>query len=99
MVDVRIQSIGFDVRESLKDFIQNKANKLERFYDNIQKVEVSLKLKPAAAENKEAAIRIHVPGTELFANKACGSFEEAVDDVLEALTKQLIKYKEKNVSK
>lgn len=95
MIDVRIQSSGFDPRESLKDFIQSKVNKLERFYDNIQKVEVSLKLKPDPVENKEAAIRIHVPGTELFANKSCESFEESVDVVLEALTKQLIKYKEK----
>ncbi len=99
MIDVRIQSVGFEVRESLKGFIQTKANKLERFYDNIQKVEVSLKLKPDPADNKEASIRIHVPGTELYANKVCDSFEEAVDVVLDALTKQLIKYKEKVAAK
>lgn len=99
MIDVKIQSVNFEARESLKNFIQTKVNKLERFYDNIQKVEVSLKLKPDPVENKEAGIRIHVPGTELYANKICDSFEEAVDLVLDALVKQLQKYKEKIATK
>ena len=79
-MEIRIQSIHFDASEQLQAFIQKKAAKLERFYDDIQKVEVSLKVvKPETAENKEAGVKVLVPNGELYANKVCDTFEEAVD--------------------
>ena len=97
---VRIQSIHFDASEQLQAFIQKKAAKLEKFYDDIEKVEVSLKVvKPEAAENKEAGIKILIPNGEFYASKVCDTFEEAVDLDVEALEKQLAKYKEKQRSK
>ena len=62
----------------------------------IKKVEVSLKVvKPETAENKEAGVKVLVPNGEFYANKVCDTFEEAVDLCLEALEKQLVKYKGK----
>ena len=56
-MDVRIQSIHFDASEQLQAFIQKKVSKLEKYYEDIKKVEVSLKVvKPEVAENKEAGI-------------------------------------------
>ena len=95
-MEVRIQSIHFDATERLQAFIQKKALKLERFYDDIKKVEVSLKVvKPETSENKDAGVKVLVPNAEFYANKVCDTFEEAVDLCLEALEKQLVKYKEK----
>ena len=97
---VRIQSIHFDASEQLQAFIQKKAAKLEKFYDDIEKVEASLKVvKQETAENKEAGVKVLVPNGELYANKVCDTFEEAVDLCLEAFEKQLVKYKEKQRSK
>lgn len=99
-MDIRIQSIHFDASEQLQAFIQKKAAKLEKFYDDIEKVEVSLKVvKPEAAENKEVGIKILIPNGEFYASKVCDTFEEAVDLDVEALEKQLVKYKEKQRSK
>ena len=96
---VRIQSIHFDASEQLQSFIQKKAAKLEKYYDDIEKVEVSLKVvKPETAENKEVGVKVLVPNGEFYANKVCDTFEEAVDLCLEALEKQLVKYKEKQRS-
>ena len=97
-MEVEIRSVGFDAKDHLLKFAEERVNKLERFYDNIQKVEVSLRLKADPVTNKEAGIRIHVPGTELYASKTCDTFEEAVDDVIEALRKQLKKYKGRQAS-
>ena len=48
-MDVRIQSIHFDASEQLQAFIQKKVSKLEKYYEDIKKVEVSLKVvKPEA---------------------------------------------------
>lgn len=99
-MEIRIQSIHFNASEQLEAFIQKKVSKLEKLYEDIKKVEVSLKVvKPETATNKEAGIKILVPNGELYANKVCDSFEEAVDQCLDALGKQLIKYKEKLRSK
>ncbi len=99
-MEVRIQSIHFDASEQLQAFIQKKVVKLEKFYDDIKKVEVSLKVvKPETAENKEAGVKAIIPNGEFYANKICDTFEEAIDLSLEALEKQLVKYKEKQRSK
>lgn len=99
-MEVRIQSIHFDASEQLQSFIQKKTAKLEKYYDDIKKVEVSLKVvKPESAENKEAGVKVLIPNGELYANKVCDTFEEAVDLALDALEKQLVKHKEKQRSK
>ncbi|HJD74857.1 MAG TPA: ribosome-associated translation inhibitor RaiA [Bacteroides reticulotermitis] len=99
-MDVRIQSIHFDASEQLQTFIQKKVSKLEKYYEDIKKVEVSLKvIKPEAAVNKEAGIKILVPNSEFYASKVCDTFEEAIDLNIEALEKQLVKYKEKQRNK
>jgi putative sigma-54 modulation protein len=95
-MEVRIQSIHFDASEQLRSFIQKKLSKLEKFYEEIKAVEVSLKVvKPESAENKEVGIKVLVPNSEFYATKICDTFEEAVDLSVEALEKQLMKYKEK----
>ena len=92
-MEVRIQSIHFDASEQLQAFVQKN-------YDDIKKVEVSLKVvKPETAENKEAGIKVIIPNGEFYASKICDTFEEAIDLSVEALEKQLVKHKEKQRSK
>ncbi len=93
---VKIQSIHFDADKKLLDFINDKMNKLPHFYDHIIQSEVFLKIdKSDDTANKIAEIRLHIPGQELFAKKQCKTFEEAVDTAIDALSKQVIKHKEK----
>ena len=95
-MDINIQAIRFEPTEKLQDFIHKKVGKLEKFSDEIRKVEVSLKVvKPETAMNKEAAIRVQM-GSELFAQKVCDTFEEAIDNCMDALLKQVQKMKEKH---
>ncbi|MBO5719897.1 MAG: ribosome-associated translation inhibitor RaiA [Bacteroidales bacterium] len=95
-MEIRIQDVHFDATEALKSFIQKKVSKLEQYYDGIIAAEVTLKVvKPETAANKEAQIRLVVAGQDLFASKTSDTFEEAIDGNVEALQKQLIKFKEK----
>ncbi|MDD4921826.1 MAG: ribosome-associated translation inhibitor RaiA [Bacteroidales bacterium] len=99
-MEIRIQSIHFDATIALEKFIQKKVAKLEQFYDDILEAEVILKVvKPETVLNKEALVKIKVSGSELFASKISDTFEESVDDSVEALQKQLVKLKEKSRSK
>lgn len=97
---LRIQSVNFDATEKLEQYISKKASKLEKFFDEIMNVEVYLKVvKPESATNKEAEIKVSMPNVEFFASKTCDSFEEASDLSLEAIEKQIRKYKEKVTKK
>lgn len=99
-MEISVKAIKFDATEKLQEFIQKKTSKLEKFCGEIRKVEVSLKVvKPATALNKEASIKIVLPGEELFADKTCDTFEEAITQSLAALEKPLARYKEKQDKK
>ncbi len=99
-MEIRIQSINFEATAQLKAHIEKKVNKLSRVCDDIQTVDVYLKVvKPETAQNKEAEIKLQIPNAELFAAKTTDTFEESIDLSVEALEKQLIKNKEKLRSK
>lgn len=91
-----VHSIHFDADVKLKNFIEEKVNKLKQFDDKILEGEVFLRLdKSDDNENKVAEIKLLVPGKEMFAKKQCKSFEEATDLAVEALRRQIKKHKEK----
>ena len=97
---LRIQSINFDATAALESYINKKTSKLDKFFDEILKVEVYLKVvKPETAINKEAEIKISIPGVDFFASKTCDTFEEAIDLTVDALEKQIRKFKEKTTKK
>ena len=99
-MEIKIQSIHFDATEKLEAFVQKKAEKLEKTYEDIQKVEVLLKVvKPATSLNKEASITVIVPGSKLFVEKTCDTFEESVDLCVDSMKVQLTKFKEKQRNK
>ncbi len=95
-MNVNIESLDFKADKKLVDFVEKKVDKLTKFYDSIVAADVKLRLeKEESRENKIVEIKIGVPQNELFAKRNSKSFEEATDEVVEALRKQLKKYKEK----
>ena len=96
-MEIKIKSIHFDATAKLEEFINKKAQKLARRNEKIASFDVTLKVvKPETAMNKEAAIKLGVPGIEdLFASKVTDTFEEAVDLAIDALDRQLVKLKDK----
>ena len=95
-MEIKIQSIHFDATEKLQAFIEKKVAKLEKTYEDIQKVEVQCKVvKPATAQNKEVSLSVAVPGNTLFVEKVSDTFEESVDLCVDSMKGQLQKFKEK----
>ncbi len=94
-MEMKILATNFKASEKLEAYIEKKVSKLEKIEDSIMSVDVILKVvKFESSENKEAEIKINVPGSSFFASKVCDTFEESVDKVVDALEKQLKKYKE-----
>ncbi|MBM3160437.1 MAG: HPF/RaiA family ribosome-associated protein [Bacteroidetes bacterium] len=93
----QMHSIHFKADKKLLNFIQEKLNKLELLNQQVISAEVFLRLdKDREKENKITEIKLSVPGKEFFAKRQCKSFEEATDEAIDALKKQIIKEKEKH---
>uniref|UniRef100_UPI004057AEE4 ribosome hibernation-promoting factor, HPF/YfiA family n=1 Tax=Alistipes sp. TaxID=1872444 RepID=UPI004057AEE4 len=94
---VNIQSVKFDADKRLIEFVENKMAKLDRFAERATGADVILKLdKDHEKGNKVVTITLHVPGTDMVADDRAKSFEEAFDNALDALKKQLEKAKRSN---
>jgi len=94
---LQMHSIHFDADQKLVDFIQKKTDKLETFYDRIIDGEVFMRIdKGDARHNKVIEIKVNIPGNQLFAKEQANSFEAAADEAVEALRRQLKKFKEKH---
>lgn len=96
-MNIQVNTVHFTADQKLIDFVNKKVPKLDTFFDGIISAEVILKVaKPEASNNKVAEIKLSIPGTDyLFAEKQADSFEEALDLAIDAIHRQLSKYKEK----
>jgi putative sigma-54 modulation protein len=95
-MNIQIHSVRFDADKKLIDFVHQKLDKLVQVGDEIVSAEVFLRLdKDQDRENKISEIKLELAGGPLFARKQSKSFEEATDDAIDALKKQISKHKEK----
>ena len=94
-MDIRIQAIHFDASEQLTAFINKKSERLARHYPAISAIDYKLTVvKPESAMNKQVVVKATVPQVgELVADKVADTFEEAIDNALEAIDHQLQKTK------
>ena len=93
---VNTQSVNFTADRKLIEFIQNRMDKLDQYYDKVIKSDVLLKVENSSAkENKIFEAKISVPGDSFVVKKVCKSFEEGADSAINSLERQLKKRKEK----
>ncbi len=100
-MEIKINSVHFTADQKLVDFINKKVSKLDTFFDGIINAEVTLKVdKPESTNNKISELKLSIPANGyLFAKKQADSFEEATDLAIDAIKKQLDKFKDKLKSK
>ncbi|HPS72663.1 MAG TPA: HPF/RaiA family ribosome-associated protein [Bacteroidales bacterium] len=95
-MNVKINTVHFKSDKKLETFITEKLQKLPSIYDGIIGSEVMLRLENTEnKENKIVEVRMIVKGNDLFVKKQSKTFEDAIDQSVEALKKQLVKHKEK----
>lgn len=95
-MNIQIHSLRFDADKKLIDFVHQKLGKLTQFDEGIVNAEVTLRLdKDQERENKISEIRLDLSGGPLFAKKQSKTFEEATDEAIDALKKQITRHKQK----
>jgi putative sigma-54 modulation protein len=93
---VNLQSVNFKADQKLLEFVQERMDKLDTYYDNIIGGEVFMKLDNSnSPKNKIVEVKLNIPGKDYMVKKECKSFEEAADNATEVLRRKLKEYKGK----
>ena len=98
-MEISIQSLHFDASKQLVEFINKKVAKLDHYVEKPVAAQVTLRVvKSEDRDNKEASLKVLLPEGELFASKQTDTFEESVALVVDAIIKQIGRYKEKKAT-
>ncbi|AHF78683.1 Ribosome hibernation promoting factor [Sodalis glossinidius str. 'morsitans'] len=81
-----------DITDALREFVTTKFSKLEQFFDRINQVYIVLKVEKV---QKIAEATVHLNGGELHATAEADDMYAAIDLLIDKLTRQLNKHKEK----
>ena len=87
-----IQGRGINVRDTLKEYIEQELGRLDRLYPRIVDADVVLEGK---LHQKEVMIKVNVPDQLLVATETADKFEVAAESAVDKLCEQVKKYKEK----
>ena len=86
-MEVNIQSIHFNSKSELNNFITEKIRKVASLFDKIESAKVTLKLE------RTCDIRLGVPGNDLHVSRQSESFESASSEAVDALLDQVKRMK------
>ncbi len=90
---LQIQSVHFDADQKLLDFTQSKLDKLERFDESIIFGDVIMTI-DKDKDNGNKLVTVKLQGkSELVAQRRSSTFEQAVDECVDALKSQIEKNK------
>ena len=95
-MNIQIQSVKFDAGQRLLEFIEKKLAKLDRVASDATGIDVVLKLEKNEEQgNKIAVITLRVPGGDIRVEEQARTFEEAIDNAMDILKRQIERRKEK----
>lgn len=95
-MQVNISGHHVEVTESLQNYVTTKLDKLERHFDQIGNVQVTLTVEK---ERQKAEASVNIKGGQLHADATHDDLYAAIDLMNDKLDRQLIKHKEKSVAR
>lgn len=94
-MQTRITARHFEASDGLRAHVVSQLGKLERYFDRIHDVHVTLDDGPDAAPAKRAEIALAVPHQTFTATSTGTSHEAAVDGCVRQLRRQVTRHKER----
>ncbi|UZE95207.1 ribosome hibernation promoting factor [Alkalimarinus alittae] len=85
-----------DLTDSLKEYVSAKLEKLERHFDHISNVQVTLSVQKL---RQIAEATLHLSGADIHATAEQEDMYAAIDQLVDKLDRQILKHKEKNVDR
>lgn len=81
-----------DITDSMRAYVTEKLNKLERHFDHVTNVNVVLTVEKV---KHRAEASVNVSKAQLFADATSEDMYAAIDALIDKLDRQIIKHKEK----
>jgi putative sigma-54 modulation protein len=82
-----------EITTPLKEYVENKLERLQRHFDQITATHVILTVEKM---EQKAEATIHIAGGDLFAHAESEDMYAAIDALADKLDRQLIKHKQKH---
>ena len=95
-MQVNISGHHVELTTALKDYVNQKTERLGRHFEKVTNVNVILTVEK---QRQMAEANIHVSGKDLFANSEDNDMYTAIDKLVDKLDRQLIKHKEKTTDR
>ena len=95
---VRIHSIHFDADQKLITFVQQKLDRLEKYFERVIDAEVILRLNNSSPDNKTVEIILNIPKNQFFTKERSSTFESAIDIAVDVIKRNLLRHKDKLVT-
>ncbi|SJN57694.1 ribosome hibernation promoting factor [Vibrio ruber] len=92
-MQININGHHIDLTDSMQDYVHSKFDKLERFFDHINSIQVILRVEKKLLQVAEATL--HVNQGEIHATAEDENMYAAIDSLVDKLVRQLNKHKEK----
>ncbi len=87
----------FDASSKLHTYAEDAVQKLDQFYDRILTCDIILQPVPNDDNPQQAELNVKVPQKLLNAKEQAPSYEQAINMVIENISRQLKKYKRKTL--
>ena len=91
-MNINITGHHVDVTSSLRNYVENKMEKLERHFEHVKKIHVILTMEKDLGK---AEATIHVNRGDIYADAKHEDMYAAIDSLIGKLDRQIKKHKEK----
>jgi putative sigma-54 modulation protein len=95
-MQINISGHHLEITPPLRDYVTNKMNRLERHFDHITTIQVTLTVEKL---RQIAEATVHVSGADIFAQAESPDMYSSIDSLIDKLDRQIIKHKEKAVGR
>ena len=92
-MQISITGHHVEVTDSLKSHIEDKIGILKRHFDNVVDIHVILTVEKL---EQKAEATVQISGAKLFAEDVQADLYVAIDNMVDKLDRQIVKFKEKN---
>jgi putative sigma-54 modulation protein len=92
-MQVNITGHHVEITDALRDYVNNKIQKIQHKFNNITNVHVTLTVDKKFQQKAEATVNL--ARAEIFAESEADDMYAAIDALIDKLDRQVVKHKEK----
>lgn len=96
-IDIHVKGKGLSVTPALRDLVERKMSRLDKYHDRLQSVDVELIHEKTRATDQQNAVDVvaRVPGQTIRVQAAAAEIHAAVDEAVDKMYRHLNRKKER----